>query len=152
MATTKPGFLARMLGAGKIDARATGDVDDHAHGAHTDEDSPATDQVHLLEITDATFMAETATGHTMVDFWAPWCGPCTSFHPLYQQLATDHADDPVRFARLNVDEAPRSAQLVGIQSIPTVVLFDPTGNEVERIVGVPRKHDVQRLVKSAAHG
>ena len=135
MATSKTGFFGRIFGSG--------DSEDHG---------PPPDPVHLLEITDATFMAETATGHTIVDFWAPWCGPCTSFHPIYQRLADEHGDGPVRFARLNVDEAPQSAHLVGIQSIPTVVLFDPTGNEVERLVGVPRKHDVERLVKSATPG
>ena len=83
-----------------------------------------------------------------MDFWAPWCWPCEAFHPIFDRAAHDD-DAGVRFARCNVDTSPQTSTLLNILSIPTVVLFDPEGNEVERVVGVPTRKEFTRLLQLA---
>jgi thioredoxin 1 len=102
----------------------------------------------VVELDDATFEAGTEGTWTVVDFWAPWCGPCRAFHPIFDEVARD--TEGVRFARCNVDESPRSASALGIMSIPTVVLFDASGNEVDRIVGVPARKAFDHLLALAS--
>ena len=114
------------------------------HAAPADGPSP------VVAIDDGSFVAATAGAWTIVDFWAPWCGPCRAFHPMFDRAARDYAGDGVRFARLDVDSSPQSAAMVGIQSIPTVVLFDPDGNEARRIVGVPSAAKLHDLIHQAS--
>lgn len=72
----------------------------------------------------------------LVDFWAAWCGPCRTIAPILDDLASQRGD--VRFAKLNVDENPRTAAQFGVQSIPLLVFFRD-GQETGRLVGaVPR--------------
>ena len=85
-------------------------------------------------IDDASFLAATTGGYTIVDFWAPWCGPCRQFAPVFEDAATRHGAS-LRFGRCDVDENPVTAEMVGIMSIPTTVVFDPDGNELTRISG-----------------
>lgn len=110
-------------------------------------DEPA--QVQLIDLDDRSFDTGTEGGATVVDFWATWCQPCTVFHPRFQHAANDH-DGPVRFARVDIENNPQIAAMVGIQSIPTVALFDVDGNEVERITGVPSPSDLDRLIARGA--
>ena len=99
-------------------------------------------------IQDADFLDATAGGYTVVDFSAPWCGPCRQFVPVFEAAAARHAPK-LRFARCDVDESPATASMVGIQSIPTVVVFDPDGNELTRASGAlapARLDDLLRAV------
>jgi thioredoxin 1 len=95
----------------------------------------------LPSVTDATFAAEVlnAGRPVVVDFWAPWCGPCRAIAPIMQELAGVHGER-VGFVKLNVDENPATASAYGVLSIPTVILFDG-GEARETVVGArPRRH------------
>jgi thioredoxin len=116
------------------------------HDRH--DDGPASGEgVAVVDLDDASFEAGTEGAWTVVDFWAPWCGPCKAFHPIFEQVA--HETPAVRFARCDVDANPKSASALGILSIPTLVLFDPDGNEADRIVGVPPRKELNRLLARA---
>jgi thioredoxin len=91
---------------------------------------------HPVTVTDANFRDQIAKGSTVVDFWAAWCGPCRMIAPVLDQLAAERPD--VRFAKLNVDENPRTAESFNVQGIPLLVFFKD-GVERGRVVGaVPR--------------
>lgn len=103
----------------------------------------------VVDLDDATFEAGTEGGWTIVDFWAAWCRPCRTFGPVFEQAA-DTDTTSLRYARCNVDTSPKAATAVGILSIPTVVLFDPEGNEAGRIAGIPSRKDFDALRSRAA--
>ena len=137
-------------GGGAVSGEADGTEAGLAASGATDADaSVETTHVDITELDDISFDTGTEGGATIVDFWAAWCRPCTMFHPVYQRAADAH-DGPVRFARCDIEASPRTAGMVGIQSIPTVALFDVDGNEVERLTGVPTPNDLARLIARAA--
>ena len=80
----------------------------------------------------------------LVDFWAPWCGPCHMVAPIVEQLAQQY-DGRVRTVKVNVDDSPAVARRYGIQSIPTLGLFEG-GAEVTRFVGVRPKAELARAL------
>lgn len=89
-----------------------------------------------VTLTDATFDPAIRSGRYVVDFWAAWCGPCRMIGPILDEMARERTD--VTFAKLNVDENPRTAARFGVQSIPLLV-FVRDGAEAGRLVGaVPR--------------
>jgi thioredoxin len=91
---------------------------------------------HPVDVTDANFAETIRHGSFVVDFWAAWCGPCRMIAPVIEELAASRTD--VRFAKLNVDQNPRTAQAYRAMSIPLLVLFKD-GVEKGRVVGaVPR--------------
>ena len=97
-------------------------------------------------ITEQTFMDATEGGYTVVDFWEGWCSPCKSFAPIFAAVASAH-DGPVRFGACDVDANPATAQLVGIRSIPTLVVFGPDGSEVGRSTGAVSRGDLEATVR-----
>ena len=91
---------------------------------------------HPIVLTDATFASTIRNGSYVVDFWAAWCGPCRMIAPIIEELAAERTD--VAFAKLNVDENPRTAGQFGVQGIPLLIFFR-NGAEAGRLVGaVPR--------------
>jgi thioredoxin 1 len=104
---------------------------------------------NLIELNDDTFAAEVEQGEGMVvvDFWAPWCAPCRMVAPVVAALAEEY-DGRVRFAKLNVDEAPGVAGRYGIRSIPTIGIFRD-GQAVNGVVGaVPKQVLAQAIEES----
>ncbi len=95
----------------------------------------------LVTATDDTFEAEARSSvAVLVDFWAPWCGPCRFVAPILEDLSREYAGR-LKVVKVNVDENPRLAQALSAQSIPTMVVLRD-GRVVDRIVGAMPKPDL----------
>ncbi len=93
----------------------------------------------LTNVTDSNFQAEVIESEkpTLVDFWAPWCGPCRVVAPVLEEIAEQR--DDLRIVKLNVDENQRTAAQFGVLSIPTMILFK-NGQPAKTIIGAyPKK-------------
>ncbi|MBN2124163.1 MAG: thioredoxin TrxC [Deltaproteobacteria bacterium] len=100
-----------------------------------------------MEVSDSIFQGEVLSfdGPVLVDCWAPWCGPCRMVAPILDQLASEYAGR-VKIAKLNVDENPATASRYGIQSIPTMLLFN-RGRQVDRLVGALPKQEIEARLR-----
>ncbi len=102
----------------------------------------------IVNISDASFKAEVAShGTVLVDFWAPWCGPCKMIAPVLEELSGE-LGDAVKIAKVNVDDNPMSAGQYGVMSIPTLVLFKD-GQAVDKVVGFQSKDQLKNLIARA---
>lgn len=102
----------------------------------------------LTYVTDQTFDIEvlSAKGLVLVDFWAPWCGPCKMIAPILEELNSEIGND-VKIVKMNVDEELETPTQFGIRSIPTLILFK-NGNKVDSRSGMAPKSALLDWVKS----
>ncbi len=99
---------------------------------------------NVMEFSDKNFdqEVEKASGVTLVDFWASWCGPCKMIAPVVEELSGEY-EGKVKFGKVNVDDNPSTASKYGIRSIPTLVVFK-NGAVVDQIIGVRPKGDIKK--------
>ena len=106
----------------------------------------ASDKVKTL--TDGNFSQETSAGVVLVDFWAPWCGPCRMLGPIVESLATDY-DGRVSVAKMNVDDNPEVPSRFMIRGIPTLLLFKD-GQLAETLVGLKSREELVSMLDKHA--
>lgn len=99
-------------------------------------------------ITDENFRALTVGTITVLDLWAPWCATCRSFAPVCDAAAV-HYEDRVRFASCDIDACRGVADLLGLRSIPTLVVFAADGSEIGRVAGAFPGRQLDRLLERA---
>jgi thioredoxin 1 len=104
---------------------------------------------NLINVTDDSFKKEVLDSEipTFVDFWASWCGPCRMVGPVFEELSNEYAGK-VKFAKVNVDENPKTPSTYGVRGIPTLIMFKG-GKAVDQVVGAVPKGQLDGVVKKA---
>jgi len=98
----------------------------------------------IANVTDQNFSEETAEGLVLVDFWAPWCGPCKMIAPVLEEIDGEMGEK-VKIVKLNVDENQETAGKYGVMSIPTLLLMKD-GNIVDQVIGFQPKEALVNVI------
>ncbi len=101
----------------------------------------------IVTLNDASFDAEVISSDkpVLVDFWAPWCGPCKALGPVIEEISNDFVDK-VKVGKVNVDENPEISMKFGIRSIPTLIVFK-NGEVQEQIIGAVPKSEIEKALQ-----
>jgi thioredoxin 1 len=101
-------------------------------------------------VTDTSFESEVLKNDlpVLVDFWAPWCGPCRAIAPVLEELAKEY-DQQVRVVKMNVDENPSTPSKYGIRAIPTLILFK-NGDVAGQVTGAVSKSNLKEMIDTKA--
>jgi thioredoxin 1 len=101
----------------------------------------------MIQLTDASFKKEVLDSAlpVLVDFWAPWCGPCKMIAPVLDEMAKEY-DGRCKFAKVNVDDCGKTAQEYGIMSIPTLMFFKG-GKVMDQSVGALSRSDLKKKIE-----
>jgi thioredoxin 1 len=105
---------------------------------------------NVVEVTDETFEAEVIKAETpvLVDFWAPWCGPCKALGPVLSEIA-DERNAEIKVVKVNIDDNQEYAFKLGVMSIPTLVVFKD-GQPIDKIVGAHPKTTIDARINKLA--
>ena len=105
---------------------------------------------NIVDLNEANFKAEVinAPGTVLVDFWAPWCGPCKALTPVLTELAGEYVGK-AKIAKVNVDDNPQLAARYGVRSIPTI-LFMKDGKVMDQVIGAVPKSQLKKKLDALA--